>query len=218
MPGITDKRVTDDHEALYSFIAPHMKGKIVFDAACGAGRFSHDMAVYGAKVVAVDNNQGIIDHAYRMKEHPNVVYLVRDLNQYQPGECKYDAVTCINAIEHFQDVKMLLKKFLIAVVPGGELWISSIDRKVRRNDAYLNPHHPSEMTCNELCELLTNTGFRIETRYGQRPVILWRTRRNFFNKVMNKVIGRPEATASFRVQPWKPNMRYFLIRAIKPKS
>lgn len=208
-PGKVERRVADDHEELYAFLLPRVKGDFIFDAGCGVGRFANMLAREGRKVFAADIERCIKHY------HPNIAFSQKDLDLDAIGVGVYDSIVCLQAIEHFRSVPRVLKKFYNALGDEGELWVSSIDKHVRRHDAYENPHHISEMSAQECAQAIREAGFSIVGMYGQRPTPSWRTRPTLLNKVGNRIFGRPEESSSPKVRLWRRTHRYYTIHAIK---
>ncbi|MEJ6022611.1 bifunctional 2-polyprenyl-6-hydroxyphenol methylase/3-demethylubiquinol 3-O-methyltransferase UbiG [Ramlibacter sp. PS4R-6] len=109
-----------------------LKGRRVLDVGCGGGILSDSMARKGAEVVGID----LATKALRVAQlhaleaaTPNVEYReisVEALAQQEPAS--FDAVTCMEMLEHVPDPASVLRACSRLVKPGGWVFISTINR------------------------------------------------------------------------------------------
>jgi 2-polyprenyl-6-hydroxyphenyl methylase/3-demethylubiquinone-9 3-methyltransferase len=106
----------------------------VADVGCGGGLLAEAMARGGARVTAIDLEPGMIDVA---RLHAATAGLAIDyrnescgaLADREPGA--FDAVCCMELIEHVPDPAALVADLAALLRPGGSLVISTISRTLR---------------------------------------------------------------------------------------
>jgi len=109
-----------------------LKGRRVLDVGCGGGILADAMARSGAQVTGID----LAAKALRVAEMhaleaqtANVQYQevsVEALAQQQPGS--FDAVTCMEMLEHVPDPASVVRACAGLVKPGGWVFFSTLNR------------------------------------------------------------------------------------------
>jgi SAM-dependent methyltransferase len=102
------------------------KGKRVFDAGCGGGRYVYLAGLYGAEAVyGVDMSQAVEKAISLCKDMPNVHIVQGDLMNlpFEPGS--FDIVYSIGVLHHTTDTKKAFDNIARYVKPGGTLavWV-----------------------------------------------------------------------------------------------
>lgn len=165
-----------------------LRGARVADVGCGGGLLSEALARSGAEVTGIDLGEKVIDVA-RLHLHESklqVDYRVQSsaaLAAAEPGS--FDAVCCMELIEHVPDPAALVADLANMVRPGGLVFMSTINRTPAAFGAailgaeYLmrmlprGTHHYSKfLKPSELGKLLRQTGLELEdvTGLGYNPV------------------------------------------------
>jgi 2-polyprenyl-6-hydroxyphenyl methylase/3-demethylubiquinone-9 3-methyltransferase len=109
-----------------------LAGKRVLDVGCGGGILSDSMARKGAQVVGIDLAQKALRVAqlHALEAHtPDVEYReisAEALAQQEPES--FDAVTCMEMLEHVPDPSSVVRACSRLVKPGGSVFISTINR------------------------------------------------------------------------------------------
>ncbi len=103
----------------------------VLDVGCGGGILTETLASSGALVTGIDANETLIDvareHA-RQLEHP-VEYRAETVETYcEQHNAEFDAVVCMELIEHVPDPKSLLKACGQCLRPHGLLVVATLSR------------------------------------------------------------------------------------------
>ena len=114
-----------------------LSGKRVLDVGCGGGLLSEGMAVRGAKVTGIDLSEKPLGVArlHLLESGQKVDYRKISAEQMaaeMPGA--FDAVTCLEMLEHVPDPASVVASCARLVKPGGQVFFSTINRNPK---AYL---------------------------------------------------------------------------------
>ena len=108
-----------------------LAGASVLDVGCGAGLLSEAMAVAGARVTAMDLAPELVRTArlHALESGVQVDYRVQSVEALaaeQPGA--FDAVTCMEMLEHVPDPGAVIDACARLLRPGGRLFVSTLNR------------------------------------------------------------------------------------------
>ncbi|KTF38340.1 bifunctional 2-polyprenyl-6-hydroxyphenol methylase/3-demethylubiquinol 3-O-methyltransferase UbiG [Xanthomonas vesicatoria] len=108
-----------------------LAGARVLDVGCGGGLLSESMARLGAQVTAIDLAPELVKVArlHSLESGVQVDYRVQsveDLAAEQPGS--FDAVTCMEMLEHVPDPTAIIHACASLLKPGGKLFLSTLNR------------------------------------------------------------------------------------------
>ena len=114
-----------------------LSGKRILDVGCGGGLLSEGMAVRGAEVTGIDLSEKPLGVAklHLLESGQKVNYRkisVERLAEEMPGA--FDAVTCLEMLEHVPDPASIVSACARLVKPGGQVFFSTINRNPK---AYL---------------------------------------------------------------------------------
>lgn len=109
----------------------NLPGKRVIDIGCGGGLVSEGMARRGAQVTGIDLGEAplAVARLHAEKEGIEVEYLnipAERIAAERAGE--YDAVTCLEMLEHVPDPGAIVTACARLVKPGGQIFFSTINR------------------------------------------------------------------------------------------
>ena len=108
-----------------------LRDALVLDVGCGAGLLSEALAREGARVVATDLAPELIKVAklHKLESQISVDYRlqsVESLAAEQPGS--FDAITCMEMLEHVPDPSAIITACATLLKPGGRLFLSTLNR------------------------------------------------------------------------------------------
>ena len=108
-----------------------LDGKRVLDVGCGGGLLSEGMAARGARVTGIDLSEKPLGVAklHLLESGRQVDYRkisVEQLADEMPGA--FDAVTCLEMLEHVPDPSSVVTACARLVKPGGQVFLSTLNR------------------------------------------------------------------------------------------
>jgi 2-polyprenyl-6-hydroxyphenyl methylase / 3-demethylubiquinone-9 3-methyltransferase len=108
-----------------------LKGKSVLDVGCGGGILAEAMAALGAHVKGIDLSDKALKVAllHLLESRLDVSYdeiSAEALAQREPGQ--YDALTCMEMLEHVPDPASTVRACAQLVKPGGHVFFSTLNR------------------------------------------------------------------------------------------
>jgi 2-polyprenyl-6-hydroxyphenyl methylase/3-demethylubiquinone-9 3-methyltransferase len=111
--------------------APGLPGLDILDVGCGAGLLSEAMAKAGARVTAIDLAPELVKVArlHGLESGVRVDYQVKAVEALaaeRPGS--FDAVTCMEMLEHVPDPAAIVAACATLLRPGGRLFLSTLNR------------------------------------------------------------------------------------------
>ncbi len=108
-----------------------LQGARVLDVGCGAGLLSEALAREGAQVTALDLAPELVKVArlHGLESGVKVDYRlqsVESLAEEMPGQ--FDAITCMEMLEHVPDPASIIRACATLLRPGGRLFLSTLNR------------------------------------------------------------------------------------------
>ena len=117
--------------------AVELAGKRVLDVGCGGGILAESMASRGALVTGIDLGERALSvarlHLFESRQKVDYRLISAEALALElPGQ--FDAVTCMEMLEHVPDPASIMRACATLVKPGGQVFISTINRNLK---AYL---------------------------------------------------------------------------------
>lgn len=108
-----------------------LKGKVVLDVGCGAGRFAEVVQQTGAEVVAVDLSSAIDACRQNLSRHSQVHYVQASSYELPFRDGTFDYVYCIGVLQHTPDPRGSALSILAKTAVGGQagLWLYELTWK-----------------------------------------------------------------------------------------
>jgi len=100
-----------------------LKGKLVLDVGCGAGRFAETALAAGARVVAVDCSSAADACLTNLGPRTSLGILQADLHHLPLKPNSFDFVYCFGVLQHTPDVKAAFLAVVEQCKPGGRVAI-----------------------------------------------------------------------------------------------
>ena len=97
-------------DTIYSYSNKTLKSQKILDVGCGGGIFCEPLARLGANVTGIDTNKKAIQSANNHAKSQNLK--IKYLNTNLAGinnEEKFDIITCMEVLEHVDDVSTVLQ-------------------------------------------------------------------------------------------------------------
>ncbi|EIM02810.1 bifunctional 2-polyprenyl-6-hydroxyphenol methylase/3-demethylubiquinol 3-O-methyltransferase UbiG [Rhodanobacter denitrificans] len=168
--------------AAYVAVRVDLRGANVADVGCGGGLLSEALARAGAKVTGIDLGEKVIDVA-KLHLHESgldVDYRVQSSAELAAAEpAGFDAVCCMELIEHVPDPAALVNDLAALLKPGGRLFMSTLNRTPAAFGAAIvgaeyvmrllprGTHHYAQfLKPSELGRLLRHAGLELEDVSG----------------------------------------------------
>ena len=108
-----------------------LRGARVLDVGCGAGLLSEALAREGAQVVALDLAPELVEVArlHLLESGQQVDYRLVSVEALAAQEpASFDAITCMEMLEHVPDPGSVLQACATLLKPGGRLFVSTLNR------------------------------------------------------------------------------------------
>ncbi|HUW52270.1 MAG TPA: bifunctional 2-polyprenyl-6-hydroxyphenol methylase/3-demethylubiquinol 3-O-methyltransferase UbiG [Rhodanobacter sp.] len=168
--------------AAYVAARVDLRGARVADVGCGGGLLSETLAQAGAQVTGIDLGEKVIEIA-RLHLHESnlqVDYRMQSSTELATGEpASFDAVCCMELVEHVPDPAALVNDLAAMLKPGGRLFMSTINRTPAAFGAAIvgaeyvmrmlprGTHHYAQfLKPSELGRLLRHAGLELEDVSG----------------------------------------------------
>ena len=108
-----------------------LKGARVLDVGCGGGLLSEALAAAGAQVTGIDLAPRVLDVARLHLHESNLQVDYREVSVEalaQESPSAFDAITCMEMLEHVPDPGSVIAACAALLRPGGRLFLSTLNR------------------------------------------------------------------------------------------
>jgi SAM-dependent methyltransferase/uncharacterized protein YbaR (Trm112 family) len=103
------------------FTREDMRGKLVLDVGCGAGRFLDVASRWGADVIGIDLSFAVEASQRNVGDRPNVSVIQADVFRLPFRDETFDAVFSIGVLHHSRDTRQAFLQLPRLLKDGGEL-------------------------------------------------------------------------------------------------
>ena len=100
-----------------------LKGKLVLEAGCGAGRFTEVLLQKGARLVSADLSDAVEVNQENFPQDENHLVIQADINDMPFADETFDVVVCLGVIQHTPDSERTIDDLYKLVKKGGTLVI-----------------------------------------------------------------------------------------------
>ncbi len=104
---------------------------LILDVGCGGGLLAEGMAARGATVTGIDRSPKALGVARLHSEQSGVPvkYVENDAESWAENHAQtYDAVTCLEVLEHVPDVPRTIAACAAMLKPGGHFFFATLNR------------------------------------------------------------------------------------------
>ena len=105
-----------------------LSGLRVLDVGCGGGILSEALAERGASVLGIDLAESALQAAEAHRAGQAVEYRLESSREVAARGERFDAVTCMEMLEHVADPAAVLRDIYALLKPGGWAFFSTINR------------------------------------------------------------------------------------------
>jgi len=111
------------------YVAP--KELKVLDIGCGGGILSEGLARLGAVVTGLDVEEQALAVAKKHAEAStlSIRYVCQPVESFEEGP--FDAITCLEMLEHVDDPQVVIDSAMALLKPGGYLFLSTVNRTAK---------------------------------------------------------------------------------------
>ncbi len=132
-PNSEFKPLHDINPIRLDWIGKHLdlSDKQVIDIGCGGGLLSEGMATIGAHVTGIDLAEKalVVARLHLLESGQKVDYqLISAEAMAAASPASFDAVTCMEMLEHVPDPASIVKSCATLVKPGGQVFFSTLNR------------------------------------------------------------------------------------------
>ncbi len=108
-----------------------LEHKKILDVGCGGGLLCEAMAIHQAEVLGIDLSEALLDVARKHATAQNLKIEYRLIDSTALAKEKpasFDAVTCMELLEHVPDPEQIIQDCAKLVKPGGRVFFATINR------------------------------------------------------------------------------------------
>lgn len=184
---------------IYQRIREKFSAPLVLDIGCGAGFLSNGLAKNGLNVTGIDMSPDSLRVAAHYDETKSVNYIEGDAYHLPFAPNSFDAITCMDFLEHVEKPLEIIKECARVLRPNGLFFFHTFNRNflswliVIKGVEFLIKNTPKDMHVielfikpEELKEYCREAGIRTVEMVGMRPKFSSIPIKNYFSGVVPK--------------------------------
>lgn len=193
-----------EHLGRYLFSASYLASRdadTVVDAGCGRGYGAVELAGACRRVIAIDSDSALVQHASETNPHPRIEYhrVALGTGKLERLGAAIEAVSlvCFETLEHLTDPERALREFWRVLTPGATLILSvpnGVNERVDATGLLTNREHRRIFSVSSITDLLGATGFTVTEVLGQ-PIT------NTINSSETRLIRRKQTDGRIGDEP-----------------
>lgn len=170
-PSNGSAEISYEHWHRYLYASQFCKDAVVLDIASGEGYGSFLLTASAKKVIGIDKNRELIDHASEKYKTHNLEFICARADSVPiKGYAIFDVVVSFETIEHLGEVEQqeFLKEIKRLLKPEGIYIVSTPDKSIYCDiQGSINKFHVKEFTIQEFQKFLSGYFTDIQL-YGQK--------------------------------------------------
>jgi SAM-dependent methyltransferase len=155
----------------YEFAARYIERKRVLDIGCGEGYGSAMLAEKAAHVAGTDSSEEVVAHATAKYDLSSTEFRCMPAEKHAFPDASFDAVVCLELIEHVQDYAAVMKEMHRLLKPDGILILSTPNKDVTSpgRETPIHDFHVHEFAIPELRDLCQRYFAEVELFSQENP-------------------------------------------------
>lgn len=130
-------------DRLFPSLLPKVKGLLIADLGCGTGRQTLKLVSRGARVVALDFSDAMLNRATQTANSPQAFFILADVVASIPLKSGVlDGAVCSLVLEHVEDLASILREVRRVCKADGFVLISDIHPALAASGAAANFQDP----------------------------------------------------------------------------
>lgn len=122
--SVQETKVSEEVLREKTGLAPEdVRGRLVLDAGCGAGRFTEVLLSWGAKVIAVDLSSAVDAAAKHVGGRSHALVVQADIGKLPFAPESFDAIISIGVLHHTPNTRDYFQRLPTLLKPGGSIAI-----------------------------------------------------------------------------------------------